>query len=578
MKKIFYLLIILLILPLSVNAITSQNENISVSRYYSDITVLNNGDLLIKELTVLKGNYTEYQRTLQYNEYIKIFDNTNFTDSNIYNGDNIEVISVKGIKIDRDINFDYLYKEGIDFQVTNEIATSSYGLYNINQNENSVTLTMYNPAKNQNGFYIEYVIKNKAVKHNDIAEINYNLNNNNLIIDDLEMTINVSNTTYLQAYAHNFSNNKINVLNTNKIHFKLANIKNNIGIRCLFDKNAINDSNKLTNVNAKANIISFEKTNTYKDNDESLLITLTKYISYLWLLDVLINIIIIIFKNNLIRNDFNKIPSKDDPSLVAFLQRHKITSKDFTASIISLLGDNKIKVEKTDKDYKLIRTDENCDVLENKLIKFLFGVDKEVTLKKIENKIKQYPAIANEEIGSFYSRIILESKIKNYYKTEIKPKVFKFIFAFVGLTLGIVTLFTSSFKTGIFYLGIVTIITAIIYLYLALNVKEKTTEGKNEYDKWMGLKKHLLKYKGNIENERIKLKLFSYSISLNIDNSFSKKFKLNNTNEFKKTFIKKLGKKIDYHLKTSVKSDVGSAIEEIKNEQKQASEKNKEKK
>lgn len=75
MKKI--ILFLLLIIPFYVNA--------TVEDYYMEATVLNTGDIKVREVFSLDGTYNGFDRELYYG-------------NNIYAGTNIEVINVKGIK------------------------------------------------------------------------------------------------------------------------------------------------------------------------------------------------------------------------------------------------------------------------------------------------------------------------------------------------------------------------------------------------------------------------------------------------------------------------------------------------
>ena len=86
MKKI--ILFLLLIIPFYVNA--------TVEDYYMEATVLNTGDIKVREVFSLDGTYNGFDRELYYG-------------NNIYAGTNIEVINVKGIK-----------KTSNDFNVLND--------------------------------------------------------------------------------------------------------------------------------------------------------------------------------------------------------------------------------------------------------------------------------------------------------------------------------------------------------------------------------------------------------------------------------------------------------------------------
>ena len=102
MKKVFLYLtfFIFLLIPINVNSQTLREGN---TNYYIDATVLENGDLHIKELFVLNGEFNGFERIINYiNPYALGFDGSinSFRGSDIYNADDIELLSIKNINID----------------------------------------------------------------------------------------------------------------------------------------------------------------------------------------------------------------------------------------------------------------------------------------------------------------------------------------------------------------------------------------------------------------------------------------------------------------------------------------------
>ena len=74
MKKII-LLITTMFFPLVVNA----------SSFYEDITILNNGDLYIKQSIAIDGEYNGFNLTLKY----KYFD-----ENSLYSADDLEIVKI----------------------------------------------------------------------------------------------------------------------------------------------------------------------------------------------------------------------------------------------------------------------------------------------------------------------------------------------------------------------------------------------------------------------------------------------------------------------------------------------------
>lgn len=555
MKKIFYFILIIFLIPINIQAKTSANNA------YIDATIQNNGDILVKELWYLKGNYTNFERTLNIQNdfnYIK------YTDSNIYDADDIEIINIKAITIDKNLNYEYLNNEGDKFIETTS-NLSEYGTYKLEKYTDSIVVNIYNPAKYQKAFYIEYLIKNKVVKNKDAAEINLNIINDDIEVDNLQMHINIANNKKLKLYPYNFKSNKIKIKSSELGIIKLNNINKKIDIKIIFDLDIINNSLKTSNINLNdyldSNIETFIKLFDMDTTSEIKYTNITNLI-YLWLIGALIIIIVFFIKNLSIKKDYNKIPSKDDPSVVNYLLKRKVDSKSLLASIISLISEDKISLNKVDNEYILTKGHAIPNALDEKIIKFIFGEDRDVSLKKILDKMVKYPAKASEELGSIYARVIMESKIKNYYENKIFNKVIKLIYSLLGMILGITLMIITYQKSNLFYLGILIIAISILLDYVVAKNKQKTKIGKTEYNKWIGLKEHLKKYDKNIENENLKHRIYAYGIILNIDSYLSKVFDIVNINNFMDEYDKLINKKIDKFLKNAHKIEAGTFSED----------------
>ena len=90
---------LLFVLPISVFAKEPTDK------MYMDITILENGDIKVKELAKLSGSYNGRIRTLAYknlnaSQFTGIL--SDFAGRYIYNGSNIKVYKVEDLKIDSD--------------------------------------------------------------------------------------------------------------------------------------------------------------------------------------------------------------------------------------------------------------------------------------------------------------------------------------------------------------------------------------------------------------------------------------------------------------------------------------------
>lgn len=546
MKHRFFVFLILIFLPFTVTAKTKINNS------YIETTVLQNGDILVKELWYVNGDYNQLERTI------------NFQDDSIFSADDIELINIKGITIDKNLNYDYLFHDGVEYKKVDSNKITESETYKLEKYTDSMVLTIYSSTIDKKAFYIEYILKNKVVKNNDVAEVQHKFFEDEFDIDNLEIEINIKGKSF-QIYPKGFS--KWNIRNTNnKSKIKLNQINKPISIQYLFDLDAVSN-NKFSYQNRKDTIkkeylISIFDMNHDLSNEQSRLINQTKVLSYCWLTILGIMIIIYLIKNTKIKIDYNRLPSKEDPSLVNYLITKKVTAKSLLGTIISMIADQKIVLINDNNEYILKKGKEKTDTIEEKLIKFIFEEDLTVTLPKLREKIEKYPAKASEELGSFYSRVIVESKMRGYYQDNINKKIIKIIYGLIGIIIGIFLCIITYQKSNLFYYSIIVLILSLIATTIFINQKERTKKGREEYFKWMGFKNHMKRYKKNIENQTVKNKLFAYGIVLDIDKNLNKKFNLTDLQEIKKQYNKILNKKIAKILKKSHKIEAGTSNED----------------
>ena len=101
MKKVLLLIFMFLCFPITVLA-----ADYKITNYYIDAKVLENGDMNVSELIVLKGSFNGYERDLLY--YNPLADST-------MNASGIENITVKAKYID-DVSFNTFNEEFTNFQ------------------------------------------------------------------------------------------------------------------------------------------------------------------------------------------------------------------------------------------------------------------------------------------------------------------------------------------------------------------------------------------------------------------------------------------------------------------------------
>lgn len=238
MKKI--ILFLLLLIPFYVNA--------TVENYYMEATVLNTGDIKVREVFGLDGTYNGFERELYYG-------------NNIYAGTNIEIISVKGIKKTSN-DFAILNDSGDIFTEVGSASKGDYGHYIITNTDNGINIKIYNPSKKERLFYIEYIVKNMAIKHNDVGEIGYNIFTS---LKEPVSNINVkfiipNNKKTIKVWGHGPLTGETSILSSNEVLLKLDYLESYEGldIRLVFDRNVLSESLKLDNEDVLNTIIEEE--------------------------------------------------------------------------------------------------------------------------------------------------------------------------------------------------------------------------------------------------------------------------------------------------------------------------------
>ena len=266
-KTITYLFLFTCVLFLAGFQTFKASETPVIDHFYSDITVLENGDLNVKELIILNGEYNGFERIINYrNEYAPSFDGTesSFEGSDIYNGDKIELSRIAEVEIPNDYDFSLINQPGKSFQKVSSASNGDKRKYIVTTKSNGEAYRMYNENNGGAlGFYLEYTVKNVAIRHTDIAEVGWNLMGNELSnrIHNYEAHIHIpNNQAELRAWAHGPLNGNIKLIDKTDIQLTVSDIFPNTAFdtRFVFDLTAIPTSNKTTNVTALPMILNVE--------------------------------------------------------------------------------------------------------------------------------------------------------------------------------------------------------------------------------------------------------------------------------------------------------------------------------
>ena len=517
MKKIYGLIIllILLLMPTPVHALRE-----GISNYYIDATVLENGDLHVKELIVLNGTFNGFERIINFrNLNAPLFDGklASFEGSDIYNGSDIILTSIKDILIDKNINFSYIYNQGDRFQEAILAIPGDYGVYTVTPtvDQNGKTFKIFNPSTrsngtliNERGFYIEYVIKNMGIVYQDVAELGWNVFSDQLTeyVNHLEIHINIpNNKTLLRAWAHGPLNGTIDLVGKTKLIVKIddLNAATAMDVRFMFDKEVIKNSTKIENIDGKDNILKVEKGRADKANNARNIEKIKYYgmtvLSILWMIGLIPLIIYVYNRFDKERSStfktkyFRDFPANYGPEIVGYLFNHSIGSEDLSASIVNLVTKKVIAFEEVEKKkylFKLVGADLPMTKAETKLTTWLFGSigdGSQVTMEQINKNAKgEYEAFL-KNFGEWKNLALTEAKEMNFFEKLGLKKFNAFIYGLAGIGLAIIN-FNLMIHLELSTIIIIAGIFAAIYF---LSVTKRTVNGNEDYVRWKGLKNFL---------------------------------------------------------------------------------------
>ena len=364
MKKIILIIMILLILPISLLAVSTDDVNYEIDDYIVDASIDISGNLVIKEIIGVKGTFNGYIRDLEYkNDNVQKFtgSDSDFSGSDIYNGTNIELYKVGKINYDKSLDFDAFKEEIIEFEECN----NSTNCYEKTKNEDGLSLKMYNETIDDTTyFYIEYLVGNVIVLHNDIAELYYNFIGNNFddMINKYQLRVALPSTTteQIRVWAHGPLTGEINFIATEEddvttyyggyLHVDNLNANTPVDMRMTFPKELIiveHPYQKRSNIDGLDKILAVEQERA--DEANRLRETARKnlkigyVVSGVFYLGIITLFIFVYLKyDKEYKPDFEGEYYREfiddyDVTSVEYLMNKKITDRGFSTSILNMI-------------------------------------------------------------------------------------------------------------------------------------------------------------------------------------------------------------------------------------------------
>ncbi len=520
MKKIL-VLIISLFSFISVNyAVT--NVNYKIDDYIVDSRIDISGNMVVREVIKVKGSFNGYIRDLKYkNSNNKVFDKSidSFYGSSIYDASNIEVRKVGTINYDKELDFN-VFDQSVNEFTMNDSCTVNKGCYEKSDITDGVSLKMYNETNNSSTyFYIEYLLGNVVVMHEDIAEVYFNFVGD-MFDDDinkykLRVVLPDKTKELVRVWAHGPLNGNVSPIKDENGYYyggylEINDLYSNtpVDMRLTFDKNLILVDHpylKKSEVLALDKILEVENLRADKANKEREKAKFFMYGSYalgsvyLVLLVLLFVYIYIKYDKELKTNfdmEYNREFINDyDVTNIEYLFDKKITEKAFSTSILNLIYKKNIKIEQIDKkDYKLIKVNtDNVSESEEYLMKMIFdniGNKEYVLLSQIKKYAKEVHGTTSEFLTSFttwQNKVTSESIKNNFYESNTKIKVLGVLFSLVGY----LVFYVMGRFNGFNLFSIIIFICALVFMIYVLIFNKRTKRGAEDYQKWKAFKRFL---------------------------------------------------------------------------------------
>lgn len=600
MKKVICFIISLFIF--SINLYAVSNINYKIDDYIVDSRIDISGNMVVREVIKVKGSFNGYIRDLKYkNSNNKVFDKSidSFYGSSIYDASNIEVRKVGTINYDKELDFN-VFDQSINEFTMNDSCTVNKGCYEKSDITDGVSLKMYNETNNSSTyFYIEYLLGNVVVMHEDIAEVYFNFVGD-MFDDDinkykLRVVLPDKTKELVRVWAHGPLNGNVSPIKDENGYYyggylEINDLYSNtpVDMRLTFDKNLILVDHpylKKSEVLALDKILEVENLRADKANKEREKAKFFMYGSYalgsvyLVLLVLLFVYIYIKYDKELKTNfdmEYNREFINDyDVTNIEYLFDKKITEKAFSTSILNLIYKKNIKIEQIDKkDYKLIKVNtDNVSESEEYLMKMIFdniGNKEYVLLSQIKKYAKEVHGTTSEFLTSFttwQNKVTSESIKNNFYESNTKIKVLGVLFSLVGY----LVFYVMGRFNGFNLFSIIIFICALVFMIYMLIFNKRTKRGAEDYQKWKAFKRFLEDFGRFDEKELPEIVLWErylvyaniFGIADKVGKTMKIKFnEINTNNQYSNgdlLFDYMMWNNLNYSINNTVRSSVSTA-------------------
>lgn len=588
-KYILIILILLIIIPSNLLADTDIQKTYEITDFITEATLDSSGNMKVSEIIKVEGTYSSFTRDLFYRDSeLPIYSGTisDFRESDLYNASNIKIYKVGTIDYDKELNFDAFLKE----VNVSESCIGTSECYQETNIKDGLNLKIFNETENGTTyFYIEYLLGNVVVLHEDIAEVYFNFINPtfNNSIKKYKLRLILPNGTFDNIYLWSHSpNSKISIVKNEENglnyggYLELDNVSSytKVDIRTLFPKDLIDENHYFLK---KSNEYALNLIKLLEDGDipepEIIVETpsLSKYlVNGTSIFYIIITVCIIIYVHikydRELKSRFKGPYSKEiiedyDISHIEYLFRKNITGLSFSSSIINMIYKKNINCKELDNDdleLKLIKT-ENLNSRELEIVKLLFNVIGNNKLVTLENIKESASTLGNEFINAYYNwkqNLINDYTKEKFFEENKDIKLFFSLYSLLGIMVILIHMSIRMFSISTFIVFVIT----IIYIIYIVSFTKKTRKGRELYAKWKCFSKYIRHFKKlnqkNLPDLKMWEKYLVYSNVFGLTKSLSEDMnsllsELNNVEYigFNPNFYKSLSSKINNTISTSLR-------------------------
>ena len=585
---IFIAIFVIMFLPVGFSFLGGEPTD----KFLSEIEILDNGSIKVRELIKMNGEYNGMDRTILarslYNNTRSYTINDIKGNNDLYDGDEIMNLRVGSISDDGELTFDDFNRSVNYFDEVSYASNGDSKKYTNTYYMGEDYLKIYNPSDLDEIFYIEYTVTDVVVVHEDIAELAWNTLGDGYRenIGDYEVKVVLSNSdSDYRVWLHGPLNGEIERTNNKEAvgTFNFLGAYNPVSVRLIFDKSLVPNATKVSGLIAKDAIIDYQTELSDEANKEREKIQRQNMIliisSSVWaLIAISLAVGVYLREKKMKKTAFNMeyfrdFPASYGPEVLEYLLDKNVTEKSLSATILNLIYKKVLKVEVIDRklkdDYKLVLQDyDEASLTETEkialnLIINEIGNSKEVVLSTIR---KHCSTLSNaNNVMDLYNDFIRKSKSLGkselFFATTPGLVAFSVIFSLLGLVLTFI-----SFALDLSWLGIIIIIFMIALIIFVITRKFYTKKGAEHYAKWMAHKKFLEDFSRFNEKELPEVTLWDkylvYATILDCADKLSKEMELKmpNMDTTNTTYVGYNPYMTHYIITTNLYSSINSGI------------------